>query len=157
MSMIENVVVSGNRSTKALNFNHYKELCSHVCIVVRRYKNKCNLDSEQTYNAIEASEFAVLLLENVYKHYVISGCTLDSVINDFESAKDILLNSNKMVSEYGSPDIYLHMWLVNHELDLVERAYQRHHGSYSKGRGFVEIANLLRTKFDELRVSDRYI
>lgn len=156
MSMIENVVVSGNRSTKALNFNHYKELCSHVCIVVRRYKNKCNLNSEQTDNAIEASEFAVLLLENVYKHYVISGCTLDCVISDFESAKDILLNSNRMVSEYSSPDIYQYMWLVNHELDLVERAYKRHYRFYTNERGFIEIANLLRARFDELRVSERY-
>jgi len=48
------------------------------------------------------------------------------------------------------------MWLVSHELDLIQGAYSRHYGTSSKDRGFIDIADLLRAKFDKLRVRDRY-
>jgi len=63
---------------------------------------------------------------------------------------------NKLVSEEGSSNLYRSMWLVSHELDLIQGAYSRHYGTSSKDRGFIDIADLLRAKFDKLRVRDRY-
>jgi len=155
-TLITKIELNANmdRDIIALTDVDYRAVCSHVCIEVWSYYQRNRQDAKSIDKVVEASEFTVQLLINIRENNVIGRCS-ENAQYEFDKAKKTIL-SNQLVSEEGSSNLYRSMWLVSHELDLIQRAYSRHYGTSSKDRGFIGIADVLRAKFDKLRVSDRY-